>query len=52
MGCPALRPSSGRVARWAWGLSQIIIPPTDKSIEAPQPNGAPWAGTLGLTGSL
>ena len=38
-----------RVVRWAYGISQIIITPQDLSIEAPQPNDAPYAGTLGLT---
>ena len=41
----------GRVARWAFGLSQIIITPNDISIATPQPDDAPWAGTLGVTGT-
>ena len=40
-----------RVVRWAYGISQIIITPTDIGIATPQPNDAPWAGTLGLTGT-
>jgi hypothetical protein len=41
----------GRIVRWAYGLSQIILTPADISIEAPQPNDTPWAGILGLTGT-
>ncbi|HET8948306.1 MAG TPA: lipid A-modifier LpxR family protein [Candidatus Polarisedimenticolia bacterium] len=41
----------GRVTRWAWGLSQVIITPNDISIETPQPNDAPWAGILGIASS-
>jgi len=37
----------GRVVRWAWGVTQMIITPEDITIAAPQPNDAPWAGTLG-----
>jgi outer membrane protein LpxR len=40
-----------RVVRWAFALSQIIITPKDISIAAPQPNDAPWAGSLGVTGT-
>lgn len=40
-----------RIVRWAYGISQIIITPSDLSIEAPQPNDSPYAGTLGLTGT-
>lgn len=43
--------AGGRVVRWAWGLSQIILTPTDISISTPQPNDVPWAGTLGITAS-
>ncbi len=39
-----------RVVRWAYGISQIILTPTDISITTPQPNDAPWAGMLGVTG--
>ena len=38
-----------RIVRWAAGLSQIIVTPTDISIATPQPNDAPWAGTLAGT---
>ncbi|HEV8200100.1 MAG TPA: lipid A deacylase LpxR family protein [Candidatus Polarisedimenticolia bacterium] len=38
--------TGGRITRWAAGLGQIIITPTDISIEAPQPEDAPWAGIL------
>ena len=41
----------GRVARWAYGLSQIIITPQDIGNPNPQPNDAPWAGYLGVTGT-
>lgn len=41
----------GRITRWAWGLSQNIFTPNDVSIEAFQPNDAPYAGTLGLSAS-
>jgi outer membrane protein LpxR len=37
----------GRIVRWAVGVGQIIITPTDISIETPQPDDAPWAGILG-----
>jgi hypothetical protein len=40
-----------RIVRWAFGLSQIILTPSDISIAAPQPNDAPWAGMLGVTGT-
>ena len=38
-----------RVTRWAFALSQIILTPQDTSIATPQPNDAPWAGTLGVS---
>src|SRR5258705_505447 len=41
----------GRVARFAVGLSQIMVTPNDTTIEAPQPNDAPWAGLVGATGT-
>lgn len=41
----------GRVVRWAYGLSQIILTPSEIGIETPQPDDVPWAGTLGVTGS-
>ncbi|MGH9868032.1 MAG: lipid A deacylase LpxR family protein [Candidatus Polarisedimenticolia bacterium] len=37
----------GRIARWAFGATQMIITPKDLSIAAPQPDDAPWAGVLG-----
>ncbi len=37
----------GRVVRWAWGVSQLIITPTNITTAAPQPNDAAWAGLLG-----
>lgn len=37
----------GRITRWSWGISQLIITPQDVTIAAPQPNDAPWAGLLG-----
>jgi len=40
--------SGGRIVRWAVGVSQVIITPDDVGIEAPQPNDAPWVGTLGV----
>src|SRR5262245_33644592 len=44
--------SGGRVARWAYGLTQIIITPADVSIAEPQPEAAPWAGILGVYASF
>ena len=41
----------GRIVRWAWGLSQMIITPADLSDPAPQPDDAPWAGILGVSAS-
>ena len=38
--------TGGRITRWAVGLGQIIITPTDIGIETPQPDDAPWAGIL------
>jgi len=37
----------GRVARWAWGITQIILTPKDITIAEPQLDDAPWAGMLG-----
>jgi hypothetical protein len=37
----------GRVTRWAWGLTQIIITPTNVTQASAQANDAPWAGLLG-----
>src|SRR5262245_59758831 len=39
----------GRIARWAVGLGQIILTPSDISIAEPQPNDVPWAGILAAT---
>jgi len=39
----------GRIVRWAWAVSQGIVTPDDVSIEEPQPDDAPWAGTLGVS---
>ena len=39
----------GRITRWGGALSQLIITPTDITIEEPQPKDAPWAGMLGVT---
>jgi hypothetical protein len=41
----------GRVVRWAYGIGQLIITPTDISIDTPQPDDAPWAGILLASGS-
>jgi lipid A 3-O-deacylase len=38
--------AGGRITRWAAGIGQIIITPTDITIEEPQPTEAPWAGIL------
>jgi len=37
----------GRIVRWSWGITQLIITPTDVMIAAAQPGDAPWAGLLG-----
>lgn len=37
----------GRVVRQAWGISQLIVTPTNVSEAAPQANDWPWAGLLG-----
>ena len=36
-----------RIVRWSWGVTQLILTPTDVTIGAPQPDDAPWAGILG-----
>ena len=41
----------GRITRWAYGLSQAIVTPSDITIAEPQPFDAPWAGILGVHGS-
>jgi hypothetical protein len=41
----------GRVVRWAWGLSQLIVTPDNLSDPNPQPNDVPWAGILGVSAS-
>ena len=38
----------GRIARWGYGITQLILTPEDVSIAAPQPNQPPWAGVLGV----
>ena len=35
----------GRIVRWAWGITQLIITPKDITIAAP--DDLPWAGVLG-----
>lgn len=42
----------GRVVRWSVGITQIIVSPNDLSIAEPQPDDSPWAGILGIYGSL
>lgn len=42
----------GRVVRWAAGVSQMIVSPSDLSIAEPQPHDSPWAGILGVYASL
>jgi len=37
----------GRVARWAWGVTQIIITPANVTLANPQQNDSPWVGLLG-----
>jgi hypothetical protein len=37
----------GRIARWSWGVTQLIITPNDVMIAAAQPDDAPWAGLFG-----
>jgi lipid A 3-O-deacylase len=37
----------GRIVRWSWGITQLIITPKDVTIASPQPDDAPWAGILG-----
>jgi hypothetical protein len=37
----------GRVARWAWGVTQLILTPEDITIATPQLDDVPWAGLLG-----
>jgi hypothetical protein len=46
---PTLRDdgNGGRIARWSWGITQLIITPEDVTIAAAQPDDAPWAGLLG-----
>jgi hypothetical protein len=41
----------GRVTRFAVAFSQIMVTPNDITIEAPQPNDAPWAGLAGASGT-
>ena len=42
----------GRIVRWGVGLTQMIITPDDVSVAEPQPEDSPWAGILGVYGSL
>jgi len=42
----------GRAVRWAAGLSQIMVSPRDVEEPGPQPEDFPWAGSLGLHGTL
>jgi hypothetical protein len=37
----------GRIVRWSWGVTQLIITPTDVTVPTAQLNDAPWAGLLG-----
>jgi hypothetical protein len=37
----------GRIARWSWGVTQLMVTPRDVTIAAAQPDDAPWAGMLG-----
>jgi hypothetical protein len=38
-----------RIVRWAGALTQIILTPSDITIETPQPDDVPWAGVLAAT---
>lgn len=40
-----------RIVRCAAALTQVILTPSDVSIEAPQPDDVPWAGVLAATSS-
>ncbi len=42
----------GRVVRWAVGLSQIVVTPYDVEKPEPQPDDLPWAGSVGIHGTL
>ncbi|HEX5049007.1 MAG TPA: lipid A-modifier LpxR family protein, partial [Gammaproteobacteria bacterium] len=37
----------GRIVRWSWGITQLMMTPRDLTIAAPQPDDVPWAGMLG-----
>jgi lipid A 3-O-deacylase len=37
----------GRIVRWGWGITQLIVTPHDITIATPQPDDSPWAGALG-----
>jgi hypothetical protein len=39
--------NGGRIVRWSWGLTQLIITPADVMVAAAQPGDAPWAGLFG-----
>lgn len=42
----------GRIVRWAYGVTQMIVTPKDIEEPGPQPNDSPWAGILGFYGSF
>jgi hypothetical protein len=46
---PSLRDDGpgGRIVRWSWGVTQLIVTPQDVAIAAPQLDDTPWAGLLG-----
>jgi hypothetical protein len=37
----------GRIVRWSWGVTQLIITPKDVTIPTPQLGDTPWAGLFG-----
>lgn len=39
--------AGGRVVRWSWGVTQLIVTPHDVTSAAPQAGDAPWAGLFG-----
>lgn len=50
---PGLRVAgdNGRIVRWSWGITQLIVTPRDVTIAAARYGDAPWAGLLGGYGS-
>lgn len=42
---------NGRIVRWSWGITQLLVTPRNVTIAAPRPGDAPWAGLLGGYGS-